>query len=679
MANRLAGETSPYLLQHASNPVDWYPWGEEALAAARERDCPVLLSVGYSACHWCHVMAHESFEDDATAALMNELFVNVKVDREERPDVDAIYMQAVQALTGGGGWPMTVFLTPDGTPFYGGTYYPPTPRHGMPAFTQLLAAIADAYRSQREVVLSTGAQLREVMAPPTLPSPTEPLGLAQLDEAAARVVGQVDKTEGGFGGAPKFPHPGALDLLLRRRRHTGDEEAWAAARLSLDRMARGGIHDQLAGGFHRYSVDARWAVPHFEKMLYDNAQLAPVYLHAYQLGAGDAARRVVESTLQWALREMRLPSGGFASSQDADSEGVEGRYFVWTPAQLREALSADDAALAMQLFGVSEGGNFEGGATVLSLPHPLSAVATTLGIPAPDLLSRLDALRAQLLEVRQRRVAPDRDDKVLTAWNALMLGALAECGAALGRAEWVDAARDCAEFLLGSLRRPDGTLLRTWRDGGPKIEAFLEDHAFLADALVSLHAATGEERWVTEARALVDTAIARFHEPGDGWYDTARDAAPLVVRPRTIDDNPIPAGQSTLARALLRMHALTGEGRLADLAEAIVAPLGPAIARSPLGLASLADALELLVRPMREVAVVGDPHDPATAQLLQVVRGGFHPEAVLAWGGGAIPLLADRPGVEGRPTAYVCTGFTCRAPVPDPEVLRSQLAGPATV
>ncbi|MFN2452544.1 MAG: thioredoxin domain-containing protein [Candidatus Dormibacteria bacterium] len=674
MPNRLAAETSPYLLQHAANPVDWYPWGDEAFSAARERACPVLLSVGYSACHWCHVMAHESFEDPAIAALMNQLFVNIKVDREERPDVDAVYMQAVQALTGSGGWPMTVFLTPEGTPFYGGTYFPPAPRHGMPAFTQVLRSIAEAYQAQREAVDSTGAQLRRVMAPPALPIPEGSPSVAQVDQAAARLLEQLDSPDGGFGGAPKFPHPAAIDVLLRRRRHTGDEQAWSAAAMSLDRMARGGLHDQLAGGFHRYCVDRHWTVPHFEKMLYDNAQLAPVYLHAYQLGAGDDARRVVESTLDWAMREMRLDDGGFASAQDADSEGEEGRYFVWTRAQLRDALSGDDADLAADIFGVTERGNFEGGATVLSLPRPLGAVALVAGTDEAVLRQRIDAIRAQLLGVRGRRIAPSRDDKVLTSWNALLVGALAECGAALERPDWVTAARQCADFLLGDLRRADGTLLRTWRNGTAKIDAFLEDYSFLADALVSLHQATGDARWVEEAGSLVDSAIARFHEPGDGWYDTARDTAPLTVRPRTIDDNPIPAGQSTMARVLLRLHGLTGEHRLAELAEAIVAPLAPVVARSPLGLASLAEALELLVRPMREVAVVGDPRDPATERLLQVVHGGFHPEAVLAWGGGDIPLLTGRPEVGGLPTAYVCTGFSCRAPVTEPDQLRVQLA-----
>ena len=633
----------------------------------------MLLSVGYSACHWCHVMAHESFEDQATAELMNELFVNIKVDREERPDVDSVYMQAVQALTGGGGWPMTVFLTPDGSPFYGGTYFPPAPRHGMPAFAQVLRAIAEAYRTQRDVVASTGEQLRSVMTGPVL-APGEPPGLEQLDLAAALLLEQHDPRDGGFGGAPKFPHPAAIDLLLRRRRHTGDRAALDAALFSLDRMARGGIHDQLAGGFHRYSVDARWAVPHFEKMLYDNAQLAPVYLHAYQLGAGDEARRVVEATLDWALREMRLDGGGFASSQDADSEGEEGRYFVWTPAQLGEALGAEDGALAARLLGVTERGNVEGGASVLSLPRPLAAQASELRLEEPVLRERLDGLRARLLEVRRRRTPPARDDKVLTSWNALMVGALAECGAALGRLDWVAAGRDCAVFLLGHLRSADGTLLRTWRDGAAKIPAFLEDHAFLADALVRLHEATGEERWVHEARALVDTAVQRFHVPGEGWFDTAADADPLTVRPRTIDDNPIPAGQSTMARALLRLHALTGESDLVELAEAIVAPLGAAVARSPLALASLAEAVELLVRPVREVAVVGEPDDPGTQRLLGVVREGFHPEAVLAWGGGAVPLLRDRPALGGRPTAYVCSGFSCQAPVVEPDRLRAQLA-----
>ncbi len=484
VVNRLGDETSPYLLQHAGNPVDWYPWGDEPFDRARSEDRPVLLSVGYSACHWCHVMAHESFEDATIAALMNQLFVNIKVDREERPDIDSIYMQAVIAISGHGGWPMTVFLTPDREPFFGGTYFPPADRHGMRGFPYVLNAAAAVYRDRRSEVTEAATQLRRALAVPVLlPGSVD---AADLDAAAAQLVAQTDQRNGGFGAAPKFPHPAALDLLLRRHVATSDRRALDAALLTLDRMSRGGIHDQVGGGFHRYAVDATWSVPHFEKMLYDNAQLARVYLHAHQLTGEERWRRVVEDTLDHALRELRLPGGGFASSQDADSPGGEGSFFVWTPGQLREALGADGGGLAARFFGVTETGNFEGGTTVLSQPFPTDRVARDLGVETAALQDRVDSIRARLLAARSRRHAPGRDDKVLTSWNALMISALAEAGAALGRTDYLDAATRCADFVLSELR-PDGVLLRTWKDGRAKITGFLDDAAFLADALITLY------------------------------------------------------------------------------------------------------------------------------------------------------------------------------------------------
>jgi uncharacterized protein YyaL (SSP411 family) len=433
MANRLAAETSPYLQQHADNPVDWWPWGEEAFAEARRSDRPVLLSIGYSACHWCHVMAHESFENPEIAALMNELFVNVKVDREERPDVDSIYMHAVQAMTGRGGWPMTMFLTPRGVPYFGGTYFPPEDRHGMRGFPYVLRAAAQAYHTQKDDVARVGEQLRQALTPPRLRAGEEPLDAALVEQAVGALTEMTDRRHGGFGGAPKFPHAAALDLMLRHHAIAGDPQALDAALITLDRMARGGIYDHAGGGFHRYSVDAQWAVPHFEKMLYDNAQLAPVYLHAYQLTGEVRWRRVCEETLDYVAREMRLPGGGFASTQDADSEGEEGRFFVWTPEQLSAVLGEEDGALAARVFGVTAAGNFEHGTTVLSLPYPVEQVAQSLGVDAFELQQRIDGIRKRLYEVREQRVHPGRDDKVITAWNALMLRAFAEAGAALER------------------------------------------------------------------------------------------------------------------------------------------------------------------------------------------------------------------------------------------------------
>jgi uncharacterized protein len=666
MVNRLAQESSPYLLQHADNPVDWWPWGDAAFEEARRSDRPVLLSVGYSACHWCHVMAHESFEDAQIAALMNELFVNIKVDREERPDVDSVYMQAVQAMTGSGGWPMTVFLTPQGVPYFGGTYFPPQDRGGMRGFPVVLRAAADAYHNRKDAVAQAGEQLRQALAPPRLRGGDEPR-VEQIDQAARGLVEMTDRRHGGFGqGAPKFPHPAGIDLLLRRHRAGGEAALLDAALITLDRMSRGGIYDHIGGGFHRYSVDAQWSVPHFEKMLYDNAQLAPVYLHAYQL-TGDAQwRHVCEETLDYVVREMRLPGGGFASTQDADSEGEEGRFFVWTPQQLRDVLGEDDGALAARVFGVVEGGNFEHGATVLSMPYPLQQVATALSLDATELGTRLDGIRTRLYAAREQRIHPGRDDKVITAWNAMMLAAFAEAGAALQRDDYVEVACRCAHFLREELMH-DGIVLRTWKDGAAKITGFLEDVAFLCDALLTLYQATGDPQWFAESQRLALDMLERFHDPVVGFYDTAIDAEPLLVRPKSIDDNAVPAGQSIAAYAMLRLHAYTGEDRWHRSALSVVSPLADAIARSPLALGNLAWALDLAVSPMREVAVAGARDGADTVALVRTVAERFDPARVLAWGDAdGVPLLADRTPVGGHAAAYVCRNFACERPVTDP-------------
>jgi uncharacterized protein YyaL (SSP411 family) len=672
VSNRLAGETSPYLLQHADNPVDWYPWGEEAFTRARAEDRPVLLSVGYSACHWCHVMAHESFENPQIAGQMNALFVNIKVDREERPDVDSIYMQAVIAISGHGGWPMTVFLTPAGEPYFGGTYFPPVDRQGLRGFPYVLDAAASVYRERRDEVSQAADQLRRSLQP--LPLAAGSVSSANLNDAAVSLLGQVDQRHGGFGAAPKFPHPAAIDFMLRRHRATGDRRLLDAALSTLDHMARGGIHDQVGGGFHRYSVDATWSIPHFEKMLYDNAQLAPVYLHAYQLTGDQRWRRVVEDILDHALRELSLASGGFASSQDADSPGGEGSFFVWTPAQLTEVLGGDDGTLAARVFGVSDAGNFEHRTTVLSMPFPLAQVARSLDVDEDALQARVDGIRERLLAARRLRAAPGRDDKVLTSWNALMMGALAEAGAALARTDYLDAARRCADFLTHHLR-PDGVLLRTWKDGRAKITGFLEDSAFLADSLITLFEACGDGAYLDTARQLSDDALRRF---GDGGtlYDTASDAEPLLVRPRTIDDNPIPAGQSVLASALLRIAAISGDPGTRERAEAIIGPVAGAVTRSPLALSSMACAVDRAQAPSREVAISGSRDNPRTLELLATVHSLWLPNTVLAWGGADIALLEDRPLVGGRPAAYVCENFACQRPVTDPAELRALLETP---
>ena len=630
--NRLAQETSPYLLQHAGNPVDWYPWGEEAFAKARAEDKPLLVSVGYSACHWCHVMERESFEDDATAGEMNELFVNVKVDREERPDVDALYMDAVVALTGQGGWPMTVFATPDGEPFYGGTYFPPEPRHGLPAFRQVLAAVADAYRTRREDVSAQADSLAAALrrSAETAPS-SEPLTGALLEDAQASLRRQVDPRWGGFGHAPKFPPASALELLLRRG-------SYEPALATLDGMAAGGMYDLVGGGFHRYSVDAQWLVPHFEKMLYDNALLVPPYLHAWVLTGERRYREVVEQTVEYVLRELALEGGGFASAQDADTDGVEGLTFTWTRQELEAAIGPGRELLLQP---------FEHGRSVLRG-----------GITAEE--------RSQLLAARERRPQPARDDKAIASWNGLLLAALAEAGRRLDRGDWLDRAVSLAGFLLGPLS--DGERLhRTWRDGAAKGTGYLDDYANVAHGLYELHVATGDPRWLAESRRLALLAADVFADPErGGFFLTPEDAERLVARQKSLEDNPTPSGNSMLAFVLLRLARIWGDDELERLATGVLRLVRDVAVRVPTAFAWSLCALDLHLSPPRELAVLGSPE----SEIARAALRRFDPNAVVAFGPAeGVPLLAGKTLVDGRPAVYVCERFACRAPVTDPAAL----------
>jgi uncharacterized protein YyaL (SSP411 family) len=673
MPNRLAQETSPYLLQHQDNPVDWYPWGEEALQRSREEDIPILLSVGYSACHWCHVMERESFEDPETATYMNEHFVNVKVDREERPDVDAIYMEAVQAISGHGGWPMTVFLDPDGVPFYGGTYFPPDESRGMPSFRMVMEAVVDAFENRREEIRERAPTVRQRLGAIGEVEPRDDLpGTEDLEQAVQRLLSVADRQQGGFGGAPKFPPASSLELLLAR----GESEH---VERTLDGMFSGGIYDHLGGGFSRYSVDHAWLVPHFEKMLYDNGLLARAYLHGWQQLGHERYRRVCEETLDWMLREMRGPEGGFYSALDADSEGEEGRFYVWTPAQIREVLG-EAAEPVVEYYGASERGNFEG-SNVLHLAG---------GAEAEEPPGLAEARRA-LFEARSQRVWPGLDDKRLTSWNALAIAALADAGAVLGREDYLDAARAASEFVLGEMRDSDGNLLRTYKDGRAHLNAYLEDHAFLLDALLALYEASFEERWFEEARALAETTIERFGDPErGGFYSTSSDHEQLIARRKEVGDHPIPSGNSSAAMGLLRLAALTGERRYEEAAAGVFALFGKPAVEHPDAFAHLLRALDFHLSPTREVALVeiqralknspdGGQNSASAenlSELAAVVRETplFH--IVLAGGREGTeqpPLLAGRTAVEGRPAAYVCENFTCQLPVTDTEALRHQL------
>ncbi len=678
MPNKLADETSPYLLQHKDNPVDWHPWGDEALERARGEQRPILLSIGYSACHWCHVMERESFEDPETAAYMNQHFVPIKVDREERPDVDSIYMEAVQSMSGHGGWPLTAFLDPDGVPFYGGTYFPPEPRHGMPSFRMVMEAVVDAWDKRRDEILAAAPRTRDALgAIGKLEAPDELPGTEVLDRAVAALRDSADMRSGGFGSAPKFPPSAALELLLAHG-------VTDAVEVTLDAMACGGIHDQLGGGFARYSVDDVWLVPHFEKMLYDNALLARAYLHGWQALGKERYREVCERTLVWALREMRGPEGGFMAALDADSEGEEGRFYVWTPEEIRDTLG-DRAGAVIDYYGVTERGNFEG-RNILHVP----------GGPEADPPEGLEETRRALCTQRSRRVWPGKDDKRLTSWNALMIGALAEAGAALPCDEYLDAAVACAEFVWRDLRDDDGRLLRTYKpaassasrpgaagDGEARLKGYLEDYAFLLEALLTLYEASFDVRWFDAARETADAMLELFADPErGGFFTTGSDHEQLIARRKDVDDHPIPSGNSSAAFGLLRLAALTGEREYERHAVGVLRLLHRAATRHPEALAYLLRALSFHAATVREVALVAPNGDRASepaeqlGELVRVVRSAYRPSVVVAGGSEGVErpeLMRERHAVEGRPAAYVCEHFACRAPVTEPEELAAAL------
>jgi uncharacterized protein len=689
--NRLATETSPYLLQHAHNPVDWFPWGGDALARAKLLDRPIFLSIGFAACHWCHVMERESFEDEATAAFLNSRFVAIKVDREERPDLDQIYMGAVQARTGQGGWPMSVFLTPEGRPFYGGTYFPDEPRHGMPSFRMVLEGIDRAWREQRGEIEQSAAQMvGQLAAQSRGPAVGEAPTPAIHEAATDALMKAFDTRNGSWGGAPKFPQPMTIDYLLRRIAG-GDRRPGAILQFTLEKMADGGIHDQLGGGFHRYATDARWLVPHFEQMLYDNAQLARAYVRAaswFGPSGNPRARRyrdVAIEVLDYVLRELTTDDGAFASSQDADTDGVEGATFTWRASEIREVLG--EAAPAFEsAYGVTDDGNWEG-LTILERVWPAP------NEPPSRLDRKLEAgladCRAKLLERRATRPQPARDDKALAAWNGLAIGALADAARLLasdpaiaGTADrYRAAAIRAAETILAGLLGADGRLGRSWKDGRATGQGVLEDYANLAEGLLTLYEATFDEHWFATARSLADAILERFVDPEGGFFDTASDHERLFTRPKDLQDNATPSGGAVASLVLLRLAALTGESRYRDAAERALAGVAQLAGRYPTGFAMWLQAIDFALAPVAEVAIIGDPADEATVQLLREASGTYAPSRVVAFAPteqaaaeSAIPLLHDRTLVKGKPAAYVCRGFSCRLPVTDVEALRDQLA-----
>jgi uncharacterized protein len=683
MPNRLASETSPYLRQHADNPVDWYPWGAEALERATREDKPILLSIGYAACHWCHVMAHESFEDETTARVMNEHFVNIKVDREERPDLDSIYMQATQAMTGHGGWPMTVFLTPTGAPFYAGTYFPPDDRQGMPGFTRVLHAIADAYRAKRANVEETAARMREIYASATEPARSSgQLTTQTLERAYRGLASQFDMRHGGFGGAPKFPPTMSLDFLLRYWRRTGTDWALEMVAQTFRHMARGGIYDQIGGGFARYAVDAIWLVPHFEKMLYDNALLVRLGAHLWQATGDAEVRRVTEQTVGWLGREMTSPEGGFYSSLDADSEGHEGKFYVWSEAELDEALG-EDATLAKLYWGVEPSGNFEG-KTILSVPHDPSMVARRAGVDDARLGATIARATQTLYAVRARRVWPGRDEKILAAWNGLMLRGLAEAARAFDATHPTappSAARELAvrngEFLLASLVR-DGRVMRSFKDGEARIPGFLEDHAAVALGLIDLYGLTFERRWLDAARTIADQMLAHFWDADAGmFFDTASDHEQLITRPRDITDNAHPSGSSLAVELLLRLAELLHDPELRRRASWALETLAEPLSRYPSAFGHLLGAADMAVHGAVEVAIAGDPAAPDHRALAGELAKHYVPSLVLAGGlpeaSEGIALMDDRVLRGGQATAYVCRQYLCEEPTGNPGDLPVQL------
>jgi uncharacterized protein YyaL (SSP411 family) len=685
--NRLAGETSPYLLQHAANPVDWYPWGEEAIQRARAEDRPIFLSIGYSACHWCHVMEHESFEDPEIAALMNEHFVNIKVDREERPDLDQIYMTAVQAMTGHGGWPMSVFLTPELKPFYGGTYFPPTDARGMAGFPRVLLSVHRAWEERRDEIRQSAAEMTEQLrAYGTLPKGSSTLEAGMLDNAARTILRNFDPTHGGFGRAPKFPHPMDIKVLLRHHARTGDEYALHAVRHTLGKMARGGIYDHLGGGFARYSTDERWLVPHFEKMLYDNALLASAYLEAYQATRDAEFGRVARETMDYVLGRMTDREGAFYSTEDADSEGVEGMYYVWSLAEINGVLGADRAKTFAYVYDVTESGNWEH-QNILNLPKPIDQAARMLGHDEDELRAELAADRAKLLAVRDRRVPPGKDTKVLVSWNGLMIAALAEGGRILGDPRYLDAAGRAAGFILDRMRQADGRLLHTYKDGRARLDAYLDDYANFIDGLTRLYEATGEPRWIESALELTQVLNDEFSDPvHGGFFYTGHHHEALIARQKDFTDNATPSGNGMSATALVRLGALTGRGDLTQAGRSALESVQVLLEREPAAAGQSLIALDFLLAPTREFAVIAGDDAAEYRAVLETIAARFLPRKVVAPATytqagileSKVPLLADRPPRDGRTTTYICENYTCREPVLGVEGVQAALGPPAT-
>jgi uncharacterized protein YyaL (SSP411 family) len=679
--NRLIKETSPYLLQHAHNPVDWYPWGEEAFDTARREQKPVLLSIGYSACHWCHVMEQESFEDEAIAKLMNENFVNIKVDREERPDLDQIYMNAVQVMTQHGGWPMTVFLTPEGIPFYAGTYFPPEDRYNMPGFPRVLISLAEAYRDRPDDIKQTATSvLNELQRAAATSESDDGLSVELLNAAYRGTIRNYDSTNGGFGSAPKFPPAMSLEFLLHHFYRTGEPEALTIVRHTAQMMAQGGIYDHLGGGFHRYSTDARWLVPHFEKMLYDNALLSRFYLHYYQLSGDKAARAVAEGILDYVVREMTDPQGGFYSTQDADSEGEEGRFFVWSLDEVTQILSETDAAHYAAYYNITQSGNFEG-KNILNVTRDVAEVASAQKLRPEQLNDVLERGRSKLFLARESRIKPARDEKILTAWNGLMLASFAEAVVILRRPDYAAVAKNNADFVLRNLRR-ERLLLRTYKDGQAKLNAYLDDYAFLIDGLLTLFETAGDLRWFEEAVALTETMIQEFWDEQDGgFFYTGNSHEELIVRSRDLFDNATPSGNSVAADVLLRLGLLTDNADYQRRAETILRLNANMIRRYPAGFGRMLCALDFHLGRPKELAVIGQPDSEQTQLLLNEIWRPYLANKVVAQAApddnqasSLIPLLRDRPQLDGKPTVYVCENFTCRQPATEPKELATQLS-----
>ena len=667
MPNRLIHETSPYLLQHAHNPVDWYPWSDEALSRARDEDKPILLSIGYSACHWCHVMEHESFENAAIARLMNDNFVNIKVDREERPDLDQIYMGAVQLMTGSGGWPLTVFLLPGGEPFYGGTYFPPEDRYGRPGFPRLLVNIAEAYRNRRQDVQDNAKKLREHLNQQIQSGQgAGELNKTTLDNAARSLESRFDLREGGFGGAPKFPPSMTIDFLLRYHHRTSSARALEMATLTLDKMAYGGMYDQIGGGFHRYSTDDRWLVPHFEKMLYDNALLARAYLDAYRLTGRPLYRRITEEVLDFIVREMRDLNGGFYSTQDADSEGVEGKFYVWDRSEFEEVIG-DNGELLARYFNVTDHGNWEHH-NILNVPRPPELFCKAERIAEAELLSKVAAAIPRLYAAREKRVRPGRDEKILADWNGLALRAFAEAAAFLGREDYRKIAEQNAAFVFDKLW--DGQrLVHSFKDGRARFNAYLDDYANVADGLLALYQLTFDEQWLRRSVLLAEIIVDRFADKEQGgFYFTARDHEELIARTKDLFDNATPSGNSVAADVLLRLAALLGHDDFRNLAERTLAAVENHLGPYASGFGRMLAALDFAIGPVAEIALVGDAGD-----LLNAYRKLYLPRAVIASGGTDIALLRGRQAVNGKPTAYICENLACRQPVTDVGEFEKQL------